>query len=766
MLWESLPPVAGALSTAVLLCAASPTWAQVYTTGGQLIPGTQGITPGPGANLSGFDTPGHELEQANLSNIDLTGATVANSDVTFAAFTKSTLTNVDFTDAIINGADFGGVTGLTSSQIYSTASYANGDLDSIGLESNNLAGWSFANVNLSNSNFEAATLTGADFTNANLTNVAFGSGANLTNVNFTDANLTNANLSGATLTNANFTGAIIEDISLDNAIGFAVSDLYSTASYASGDLTEINMQGLNLSGGNFAGINLSFADFSNSNLSSANFTDANLSNVSFQYATITNADLTGAMITGTDFYRTTGFTDSQLYSTASYANGDLMGVSFYQDDLTGWNFTNQNLTKALFFFSNLTSANFTGANLATANFTLSTLTNSNFADADLRGANGFSPDSSTITQNTIMPNGTIQGLALGANETLVIRNNAIPVTVNSGATFDPASTLQFQLDQNWTSPVGFASGVTPAFNGTLDLEFASDVSPSSGNLLGTTFQLFNYNAPLAGGNQFAATTTAPGYAFRTSNLYTSGAVTLVTVPTLTVGAAATPATFKFPSGVGLLSVSSLVINPGSTLDISNNTLAINYSPGNDPAGSIRQLLATGYGNDTWTGPGIDSSAAALNPGRYAVGYADGNVDAGTPAGPNQVLVKYTLAGDANLDGTVNFADLLVVAQNFNHVLDTHGNPLDWADGDFNYDGNVNFADLLLVAQNFNQSLSAGQIEQVPGSFAAAWNVALADVREADTNNVPEPATVTLLAAGTGGLLMRRRRGIDRRAGVE
>ncbi|MGA2233434.1 MAG: PEP-CTERM sorting domain-containing protein, partial [Tepidisphaeraceae bacterium] len=92
------------------------------------------------------------------------------------------------------------------------------------------------------------------------------------------------------------------------------------------------------------------------------------------------------------------------------------------------------------------------------------------------------------------------------------------------------------------------------------------------------------------------------------------------------------------------------------------------------------------------------------------------------------------------------------------ALDTHGNPIDWADGDFNYDGTVNFADLLLVAQNFNKTLSSSQLSQLPGSFQAAWALAEADVAAAQTNNVPEPTGgILLMSALAAGLTRRRRR---------
>jgi hypothetical protein len=50
-------------------------------------------------------------------------------------------------------------------------------------------------------------------------------------------------------------------------------------------------------------------------------------------------------------------------------------------------------------------------------------------------------------------------------------------------------------------------------------------------------------------------------------------------------------------------------------------------------------------------------------------------------------------GDANGDGRVDFADLLILAQNY-------GKPGGWSAGDFNADGAVGFDDLLILAQNY------------------------------------------------------------------
>ena len=54
------------------------------------------------------------------------------------------------------------------------------------------------------------------------------------------------------------------------------------------------------------------------------------------------------------------------------------------------------------------------------------------------------------------------------------------------------------------------------------------------------------------------------------------------------------------------------------------------------------------------------------------------------------------AGDVNLSGAVDFADLLKLAQDYGATGAT------WDQGDLNYDGVVNFADLLLLSQNYGQ----------------------------------------------------------------
>lgn len=86
----------------------------------------------------------------------------------------------------------------------------------------------------------------------------------------------------------------------------------------------------------------------------------------------------------------------------------------------------------------------------------------------------------------------------------------------------------------------------------------------------------------------------------------------------------------------------------------------------------------------------------------------------------------SVAGDANLDGTVNFPDFLTLSANF-------GSEAGWHEGDFDGTGHVAFPDFLALSANF-------------GFVAESPEVAA----------IPEPSAAALLLTGLLGIAMARR----------
>jgi hypothetical protein len=105
-----------------------------------------------------------------------------------------------------------------------------------------------------------------------------------------------------------------------------------------------------------------------------------------------------------------------------------------------------------------------------------------------------------------------------------------------------------------------------------------------------------------------------------------------------------------------------------------------------------------------------------------------------------VLAALALNGDSDFDGSVGFADLLTLAQNY-------GGTGIWTQGDFTGDGAIDFADLLTLAQNYGQSLLASAPAHDASSFASDWALA--------RSLVPEPGLLGL--AGLIGVALRRMR---------
>jgi hypothetical protein len=170
--------------------------------------------------------------------------------------------------------------------------------------------------------------------------------------------------------------------------------------------------------------------------------------------------------------------------------------------------------------------------------------------------------------------------------------------------------------------------------------------------------------------------------------------------------------------------------PGGTLDITNNSLVVDYT-GASNGDDLRRLVKAGVS----TGKGVISSSIT---GNLKIGFADNASLGSTTFGgisvdSTSILAKLTIAGDTNLDSAVNSTD-------FNNLVAGYGGSGIWGNGDFNYDGKINTIDFNDLAGNFGAAVAT------PIAGAA---VSLGAV-------VPEPATGAILGA-LSLLAIRRRR---------
>ena len=309
----------------------------------------------------------------------------------------------------------------------------------------------------------------------------------------------------------------------------------------------------------------------------------------------------------------------------------------------------------------------------------------------------------------------------------------------------------------------------------------------SAGALNVTGSFTNYGYTSLGGNQ----TYSPGATFTnaagtTTFLTDAGSATASTLTiNLTGGSIAFDSTQQHLAGltitngktatvynqtsgyVSILTVRSLAIN--GMLDIMSN--AIDIQSGNTaPLASITALLKQGDANGTWAGTGgvgiVSSTAAANTMHNTAIGSLQnnqgGSVIYGTAAGQslfdgiapaaNDVLVKYTYYGDANLDGKVDGSDYSLIDNSYNKEHAPGGTDITgWYNGDFNYDGKVDGSDYTLIDNAFNTQTT---------SLASSSLVAEATNQVATVCAVPEPAGALLFIAAA---VCRKRLGPRKRS---
>ncbi len=306
----------------------------------------------------------------------------------------------------------------------------------------------------------------------------------------------------------------------------------------------------------------------------------------------------------------------------------------------------------------------------TLNWANGVIPNAAGAEADLFGAISSPATVYTNVGDTV---GTLH--FNNANEYVIAGAGALTIQSSSGNALievdQGTDEINVPLTLASNTTVNVASGATLIIGNPLTINAGVTLTPTGGGTI-----VYNSTINLGSG---------AGIAFAQSAY----------VSQLTMAAGATA---DIAGSGTVLELSSLPT--GGTIDLQNNTLLIDYSSSTDPAGSVRSSLASGYNGGAWNGAGIVSSAAAATGGKYSIGYADGadGVVAGLASG--QIEIKYTLSGDANLDGKVNGADLAIVSANMNKATSA------WDQGDFNYDNKVNGADYAMIASNFNQGSNA------------------------------------------------------------
>jgi autotransporter-associated beta strand protein len=181
---------------------------------------------------------------------------------------------------------------------------------------------------------------------------------------------------------------------------------------------------------------------------------------------------------------------------------------------------------------------------------------------------------------------------------------------------------------------------------------------------------------------------------------------------------------------GTSRVRSLSIDAKAHMNLRNNGLVIDYDAVS-PAAAVGAMLADGRL--------FSSNSDAI----HALGYGENSilgyaVFLGQNVDPSTVLIRYTYAGDANLDGAVDIRDLYALATHYNTSGDV------WTSGDFNYDGVTNVKDLTALAINWQAGVNA--------PLSLSFGAALANVNL----GVPEPGNLAFLFLASA-IVHRRRR---------
>lgn len=251
-------------------------------------------------------------------------------------------------------------------------------------------------------------------------------------------------------------------------------------------------------------------------------------------------------------------------------------------------------------------------------------------------------------QSSLVVDGSFSADALYVSDsTIVIRDTQKPVEVDSRFRLSGDSELRFVMsDEEWGSTIELATRrAKPSLSGKLVLEVNPELDPKQ--LVGKSISLFDWIEGAEPTTEFQQVVHPERLQIDLSQLYSQGDISVISV-------------LEKPITAGDFNVDALV-------DITD----------------------------------IDSLSARIRIGSQDT-YFDLNDDMQVTAADLVVLIESLLRtslGDANLDGTTDFDDFLVLSANF-------GEAGGWVEGDFDGDGQVQFSDFLALSNNFGNAGNA------------------------------------------------------------
>jgi parallel beta-helix repeat protein len=300
-----------------------------------------------------------------------------------------------------------------------------------------------------------------------------------------------------------------------------------------------------------------------------------------------------------------------------------------------------------------------------------------------------------------------QGLTwdAGAYEYASTTSDTTPPTISGVAASNlTASAASVAWNTNEAADTQVEYGTSTAYGASTSLN-ATDVTSHSATLSGLSAStLYHYRVKSrdAAGNL----ATSGDFTFTTSAAPDTTSPTVVD-SSFDFSSVPQGVTFKFSENVsaGLNGSELSIVNLTTGAQVAASDLSFTYGSGNVAS---------------WTYvPGV------LPDGDYRATLSAGTVRdaAGNTLGADSTLDFFVLEGDANRDRTVDFNDLVSLAQNY-----TTATGMAYSQGDLNMDQVVNFNDLVILAQHYNTSLPPAP----PAAVAVAQPAVLSAARAATT----------------------------------